>query len=74
LVSPSRQCSSILVGFVEEVLVQNKVTTLEYPLYSTDSVPVDFYVLSTDINNEGTAFFDACDIIKKATEKLKKLS
>ena len=56
-------------------LANNNVTTLEHPPYSPDLDPADFYLfprLKSAL--KGRRFCDATDIIKNATEELKRLS
>jgi hypothetical protein len=58
---------------VKVVLAKN-VSTLEHPPYSPDLAPADFYMfppLKSAL--KGRSFCDATDIIKNATEELKRL-
>jgi len=50
LVSPSLQCSSAPVGFGQGFLTKYNVVTLEYPPYSPDLSPSDFFTCSLDRN------------------------
>jgi len=61
--------------FVGEFLAKNHVTTLEHPTYSPDLVTADFY-LFTRMKTEWKRWrpCDATDIIKNATEELKRIS
>jgi transposase len=53
---------------------KKKVTTLEPPPYSPHLAPVDFYLfLRLKSALKGRRFCDATDIIKNATEELKRL-
>ena len=71
LFSPS-QCSSTLVGFVQGF---ENLKTMEDPLHSPDLAPVKFYQFSRLKSAlKGRPFSDATDIIKNATEELKRLS
>jgi hypothetical protein len=75
LVSPSQPRSSTLFCFVKDFLSKNNMTTLEHPLYSANLVPADFY-LFTRLKSalKAWCFCDATDIIKNATDELKRLS
>jgi hypothetical protein len=44
LISPSRQCSSLPVGFGQGILSKENVTTLEHPPYSPDLAPADLHL------------------------------
>ena len=60
---------------VKIFIAKNTVTTLQHPPYSLDLAAADFYLFSRlkpPLN--GRYFCDASDIIKNATEKLKRLS
>jgi histone-lysine N-methyltransferase SETMAR len=60
---------------VEDFYAKNNVTTLEHPPYSPDLDPVDFYLfrrLKSALKRQ--RFCDATDIIKNATDELKRLS
>jgi hypothetical protein len=59
---------------VERLLRKESVTTLERLPRSPDLVSADFYLSSTEISTEEIGFFYATDIIKNATEELKRLS
>jgi transposase len=60
---------------VKDFLTKNNVTTLEHPPYSPDLAPADFYLFPQLISAlKGVRFCDATDIIKNATEELKRLS
>ena len=71
----SRQCSSTPVGFGQGFLSKEQcVTTLEHPPYSRVLAAADFNLfplLKSALN--GRLFSDATDIIKNATEELKRL-
>ena len=59
---------------VKNFLAKKNVTKLEHPPYSPDLAAADFYCsLSTEITRKGRHFCDATDIIKNATEELKRL-
>jgi transposase len=61
-------------SLVMEVLAKSNVATLEHPSYSPDLTPGDFYLfprLKLALN--GRSFCDATDVIKNATEELKRL-
>ena len=73
--SPSLQCSSTQVGFVKDFLAENSVTSVEYPPYSPDLFPADFYLFPPlKWALKGRRFCNAPDIIENATEELKRLS
>jgi transposase len=58
---------------VTDFLSKNNVTTLEHPPYSPDLAPGDFYVfppLKSVL--KGRRFYGVTDIIKNATEELKR--
>ena len=60
---------------VKDFLTKNNVTILEQLPYSPDLAPADFYLLprlKSTLN--GRRFCDATDIIKNATEELKRLA
>jgi len=60
---------------VKDLLAKNSVTTLEHPPYCPDLSPVDFYLcrrLKSEL--KGRRFCDVTDIIKNATDELKRLS
>ena len=60
---------------VKDFLAKNNVTTLEHPPYSPDPAPGDFYLfprLKSALKERSV--FDATDIIKNATEELRRLS
>jgi hypothetical protein len=72
LVSPSRQCSSTPVGFGQDVLAKNMA---QHPQYSPDLTAANFYLFPKMKSAlKGRRFCDATDIIKNATEELKRLS
>ena len=70
----SRQCSSTPVGLVSDFLAKNSVTTLQHSSYSTDLDQTDFYLFPglTPVLKV-PRFCDAPDIIKNATEELKRV-
>jgi hypothetical protein len=76
LISPSRQCSSIPVGFGQGFFsAKNYVTTLKHHPYSPGLTPTDFYLfprLKSAL--KGWCFCVATDIIKNVTKELKRLS
>jgi histone-lysine N-methyltransferase SETMAR len=60
---------------VKDFLAKSNVTMLKLPPYSPDLTPADFYLfprLKSTV--KGRSFCDAKDIIKNATEELKRLS
>jgi len=60
---------------VKDFLAKNNVTMLEHSPYSPDLVPVDFYLfprLKSALTGQHCCV--ATDIIKNATEELKRLS
>jgi hypothetical protein len=60
---------------VTDILAKNYVTTLQHPPYSSEQDAADFNLfqrLKSKLN--GRRFCDAADIIKNATEDLKRLS
>jgi histone-lysine N-methyltransferase SETMAR len=60
---------------VKDFLAKSNVTTLKHPPYSPDLTPADFYLfLRLRSAVKGRSFCDAKDIIKNATEELKRLS
>jgi hypothetical protein len=66
--------TSLLV-LVKDFVGKNNVTTLEHPPYPPDLPAVDFYLFSgLKSAMKGRRFCDATDIIKNATEGLKRLS
>jgi len=69
------QCSSTQVGFGQDFLAKNNVTTMEHPTYSPDLAAVDFFLFSR-VKTEWKRWrsCDATDIIKNATEELKRIS
>jgi hypothetical protein len=75
LVSPSQQCSSTPVGFGQGFRSKKKkVKTLEHP-HSPDLAPAEFNLFPRLKSSlKGRYCFDASDIIKNATEELKRLS
>jgi hypothetical protein len=75
LVSPSRQCPNTPVSFDQEFLANNNMTTLQHILYSPDLAAADFYLFPRPKSAlKGRNFCDVTDIIKNATEDLKRLS
>jgi len=70
-----RQCSCTPVFLVKDFLAKNNVTALQYPPHSPDLAQADVYqfprLKSTLM---GWRFCDASDIIKNATEELKRVS
>jgi hypothetical protein len=74
LVSPSRQCSSTPVGFGKEFIAKNDVPTMNIA-HTSDLVSADFYLFPRMKSAlKRRCFCDATDIIKNATEELKRLS
>jgi len=60
---------------VKDFLVKNSVTTMEHPQYCPDLASADFYLLfRLKSALKGRRFCDITDIIKNATEELKRLS
>jgi transposase len=60
---------------VKKFIAKNNMTILEYPLYSPDLVPADFYLfplLKSAL--KGGRFCDFTDIIKNVTEELKRMA
>ena len=54
---------------VKKFLAKNIVTTLEYPSYSPDLAPADFYLFrGIQTALQGRHFCDATDIIQNAME------
>jgi hypothetical protein len=75
LVAHSRQCSSTPAAFVKNLLPKDNVTTTQNPKFSSDKAAPDFYLLPRLKSAlKGGSFCDATDIIKNATEELKRLS
>jgi hypothetical protein len=61
--------------FVKDFSPKNYLTTLENLLYSPDLAPADFYLLPRLKSAlKGWRCCDAIDIIKNATEELKRIS
>ena len=60
---------------VKDFLTKNSVITLQHLTYSPDIAPADFY-LFPGIKSvlKGRRFCDSMDIVKNATEELKRLS
>jgi hypothetical protein len=60
---------------VKDFLAKNILTTLQHPPYSPKPASADFYLFPriTSALKE-RRFFDACDVIKNATERMKRLS
>jgi len=79
-----KSCSSFLLHdnapahrliLVMDFLAKDNVTTLEHPPYSPDMDPAVSYLFTRmESALKGRRFCDATDIVKNATEKLKKLS
>jgi hypothetical protein len=60
---------------VKDFLAKSNVTTPKRPPHSPDLAPADFYLFSRlKSAAKGRSFCDATDIIKNATEELKRLS
>jgi translation initiation factor 2 alpha subunit (eIF-2alpha) len=60
---------------VKDFIGKNNVTTLEHPPYPSDLAAAYFYLFpGLKSAMKGRRFFDATDIIKNATEELKRLS
>jgi transposase len=60
---------------VKDFLAKNNVTTLEHPPLSPDLDPPDFYLFSQLKSAlKGQFFCDANDMMKNATEEMKRLS
>jgi hypothetical protein len=60
---------------VMDILAKNDLTTLEHPPYSSDLAAADLYLFHRLRSaSKGQRFCDATDIIKNATEELKRLS
>jgi transposase len=60
---------------IKDFLAKNNVTTLEDPPYYPDLAPADFYLFSRlKPALKRWCFCDTIDIIKNATEGLKRLS
>jgi len=58
---------------LKDFLSKNNVTTLEHPPYSPDLAPDDFYLLPPLKSGlKGRRFYGVTDIIKNATEELKR--
>jgi hypothetical protein len=58
---------------VKDFLPKSSVTTLEHPPYSPDLAEADFYPFPRVKSAlKGRPFCDATDVIKNATEELKK--
>jgi hypothetical protein len=61
--------------FIKDILAKNNVSTLEHPPHSSGPPPADFYLFSRLKSAlKKRHFCDAPDIIKNATEELKRLS
>jgi len=66
------QHTSVLV---KEFLAKNNVTTLEYSPHSPNLTPADLFLFPRLKSSlKGLRFCDATDIIKNATEELKRVS
>ena len=73
-VSPSRQCSSTPVGFGQGFPINEQSATLEQPHYSPDLPSADFYLFPRLRSAlKGPYLCDGTDVIKNATEELKRL-
>ena len=74
LVSPSRHCFSTPVNFSQRFLNNEQCdNTGAFPI--PDVAPADFYLLPRLKSTlQGRRFCDAIDIIRNATEELKRLS
>jgi hypothetical protein len=60
---------------VNDFLAKNNVTTLQYPSYSTDVVPTDFYLfLGLTPALKGQRFCNATENIKNVADELKRIS
>jgi len=60
---------------VKDLLAKNNVTTLDHPPYSPRLAPADSYLFPLlKPALKGRRFCDVTDIIKNATEELKRLS
>jgi len=60
---------------VKDFLAKDNVTTLEHPPYSSDLDPAEFYMFTRlESTLKGRRFYDATEIIKNVTEKLKRFS
>jgi hypothetical protein len=60
---------------VKDFLAEDNVTTLEHPPCSSNLYPAEFYLFTRLKSTlKGRHFYKATDIIKNATEKLKRLS
>jgi len=59
---------------IKDFLAKNNMTTLEHPPYFPDLAPADFYLFPRPLSAlKRQRFYDATDIIKNATEELKRL-
>ena len=65
--SASGQCT---VFVTREFLAKNNITTIDYPPYSPDLAPYDFYLFPKVKNIMRDEHFVAIDIIKRETSKL----
>jgi hypothetical protein len=75
LVVPSRQCSSTPAAFVKNLLPKDIATNAQNPKFSSDQAAADFYLLPRLKSAlMGGRFCVATDIIKNATEELKRFS
>jgi len=60
---------------IKAFLAKNNVTTLEYPLYSPDLAPADFYLFPPPKSEfKGQCICDATEIIKSVEEQVARLS
>jgi transposase len=58
---------------IKDFLAKNNMTTLEHPPYFPDLAPADFYLFPRLLSTlKRWRFYDATDIIKNATEELKR--
>jgi len=61
--------------FVKDFLAKNNVTTLDHPLHYTNLAAADLYLLpQLKLILMGWCFCDTTDIIKNATDELKRIS
>jgi hypothetical protein len=75
LVSPSRQCSSTLVGFGQGFFSKEQCDITGAFPYFPDLAPVDFYLFPRLKSGlKGQRFCDSTDIIETLTEELKRLT
>jgi transposase len=75
LIFPSRQCSSIPVGFGQGIKKKKKYDNTGTPPYSPDLAPADFYLFPRlKLALKGLYLCDTAEEIMNATEELKRLS